>query len=131
LGALELALEGHFTIHHRFQLRRLMDLLTFTETQITKIEGEIRQRITEVPTQGNGQPLQTALELRKTIPGIDETTAGVSKYAFRFNRRKSKIRGKLFFRLVEQGLATSPEPYHAIINPGKFSQKATQPVGVG
>jgi hypothetical protein len=54
-----------------------MDLLTFTETQITKIEGEIRQRIAEVPVEGSGQPLQTVVDLWKTIPGVDETTACV------------------------------------------------------
>ena len=37
---------------------------------------------------------------------------------FRFNRRKSKSRGKLFFRLVQQAVAIDPVPLDTIIHPG-------------
>jgi len=39
----------------------------------------------------------------------------LDEFTFRFNRRKSKSRGKLFGRLVEQAVAIEPTPYKAII----------------
>lgn len=41
----------------------------------------------------------------------------LDEFTFRFNRRKSKARGKLFFRLVEQALAVDPAPYNMLIKP--------------
>lgn len=41
----------------------------------------------------------------------------LDEFTFRFNRRKSKSRGKLFFRLVEQALAVDHTPYRKIVNP--------------
>ena len=41
----------------------------------------------------------------------------LDEFTFRFNRRKSKARGKLFFRLVEQALAIDPAPYKTLIRP--------------
>jgi transposase-like protein len=41
----------------------------------------------------------------------------LDEFTFRFNRRKSKARGKLFFRLVEQALAVDPAPYKTLIKP--------------
>src|SRR3984957_9620471 len=37
----------------------------------------------------------------------------LDEFTFRFIRRNAGNRGKLFFRLIEQALATAPEPYHA------------------
>jgi transposase-like protein len=39
----------------------------------------------------------------------------LDEYAFRFNRRKSKARGLLFYRLVQQAVQTSPMPYHHLV----------------
>jgi transposase-like protein/Zn ribbon nucleic-acid-binding protein len=39
----------------------------------------------------------------------------LDEFTFRFNRRKSASRGKLFFRLVEQAVAVEPSPYRAIV----------------
>jgi transposase-like protein len=39
----------------------------------------------------------------------------LDEFAFRFNRRKSQYRGKLFFRLIEQAVAVEPAPYRTII----------------
>ncbi len=50
----------------------------------------------------------------------------LDEFTFRFNRRKSKSRGKLFFRLMQQAASTSPVPYETIV---KASKPATQPVG--
>ncbi len=41
----------------------------------------------------------------------------LDEFTFRFNRRKSKARGKLFFRLVEQAVAIDPAPYKTLIRP--------------
>jgi transposase-like protein len=39
----------------------------------------------------------------------------LDEFAFRFNRRTSQHRGKLFYRLVQQAVVVSPTPYKAII----------------
>lgn len=41
----------------------------------------------------------------------------LDEFTFRFNRRQSKARGKLFFRLVEQAVAVDPAPYKTLIRP--------------
>ena len=38
----------------------------------------------------------------------------LDEFAFRFNRRSSRSRGLLFYRLLEQAVATSPVTYRAI-----------------
>jgi transposase-like protein len=54
----------------------------------------------------------------------------LDEFTFRFNRRKSRSRGKLFFRLVEQALATAPEPYRLIVSRARTEISKSQPVGV-
>ncbi len=39
----------------------------------------------------------------------------LDEFTFRFNRRKSRSRGKLFFRLVEQAVAVEPATYSSIV----------------
>jgi transposase-like protein len=39
----------------------------------------------------------------------------LDEFTFRFNRRKSKSRGKLFYRLVQQAVAVEPVPYKAMV----------------
>ncbi len=39
----------------------------------------------------------------------------LDEYTFRFNRRKSKSRGKLFYRLMQQAIATPPATYDSMI----------------
>ena len=41
----------------------------------------------------------------------------LDEFTFRFNRRKSKSRGKLFYRPVEQAVAVEPTPYKKLIHP--------------
>lgn len=43
----------------------------------------------------------------------------LDEFTFRFNRRKSKSRGKLFFRLVQQAAETGPTTYANIAKPAK------------
>ena len=42
----------------------------------------------------------------------------LDEFTFRFNRRRSQHRGKLFFRLVEQAVATGPAPYTRLVESG-------------
>lgn len=39
----------------------------------------------------------------------------LDEFTFRFNRRTSRSRGKLFYRLVQQALLIGPEPYSDIV----------------
>lgn len=39
----------------------------------------------------------------------------LDEFTFRFNRRNSKSRGKLFYRLVQQAVAVEPVPYKAMV----------------
>lgn len=41
----------------------------------------------------------------------------LDEYTFRFNRRTSKARGLLWYRLVEQAVATDPHPYFELVAP--------------
>jgi transposase-like protein len=40
----------------------------------------------------------------------------LDEFTFRFNRRRSRSRGKLFFRLVEQAVATDPATYSSMVD---------------
>ena len=40
----------------------------------------------------------------------------LDEFTFRFNRRRSRSRGKLFFRLVELAVATDPTPYSSMVH---------------
>ena len=39
----------------------------------------------------------------------------LDEFTFRFNRRRSRNRGKLFYRLAEQAVAIDPAPYKSLI----------------
>jgi transposase-like protein len=39
----------------------------------------------------------------------------LDEFTFRFNRRKSRSRGKLFYRLLQQAVEIEPVPYHTLI----------------
>jgi transposase-like protein len=52
----------------------------------------------------------------------------LDEYTFRFNRRRSKSRGKLFFRLAQQAVAIDPVSYDRIVHPIAARAKP-QPVG--
>lgn len=41
----------------------------------------------------------------------------LDEFTFRFNRRKSASRGKLFYRLAQQAVQVSPVPYKALVCP--------------
>lgn len=52
----------------------------------------------------------------------------LDEFTFRFNRRRSKSRGKLFFRLVQQAVAVEPFPLDRILHPGTKAKTKPQPV---
>jgi len=43
----------------------------------------------------------------------------LDEYTFRFNRRKSRYRGKLFYRLMQQAMAIGPAPYRDLMKKGR------------
>lgn len=53
----------------------------------------------------------------------------LDEFTFRFNRRKSKSRGKLFFRLVQQAVAVEPIPLDRILHPEPKATTKPQSVG--
>lgn len=46
----------------------------------------------------------------------------LDEFTFRFNRRKSRSRGKLFFRLVQQAVAVEPVTYKSIVRTAHVSE---------
>jgi hypothetical protein len=48
----------------------------------------------------------------------------LDEFTFRFNRRRSASRGKLFYRLAQQAVAVSPAPYKQLCggNPQPLGQ---------
>ncbi len=49
--------------------------------------------------------------------GQEHLDAYLDEFTFRFNRRKSKSRGKLFYRLAQQAVQVGPVPFAALVNP--------------
>jgi transposase-like protein len=55
----------------------------------------------------------------------------LDEFTFRFNRRKSRSRGKLFFRLAQQAVDVGPVTQYQITHPGEEKEPSkTQPVAV-
>ena len=52
----------------------------------------------------------------------------LDEFTFRFNRRTSRSRGKLFYRLLQQAMQIEPAPYKSIVGGTKAK---TQDAGVG
>jgi len=51
----------------------------------------------------------------------------LDEFTFRFNRRKSMNRGKLFYRLVQQAVAIEPVPLDKILHPEKKQARKLPP----
>jgi transposase len=66
LPALQLALAGRMTEHHRWRLRLLHEQLVFLEAQITTLEAKIQDQLSDY---------QEAIALCTTIPGIEAVAA--------------------------------------------------------
>jgi transposase-like protein len=54
----------------------------------------------------------------------------LDEFTFRFNRRRSENRGKLFFRLAQQAVAVEPVPLDRILHPKAKPKAKPQSVGV-
>jgi transposase-like protein len=54
----------------------------------------------------------------------------LDEFTFRFNRRNSKSRRKLFCRLVQQAVATGPTPYPAMVREASKRMRS-KPQSVG
>jgi len=52
---------------------------------------------------------------------IEHLDAYLDEFTFRFNRRNSRSRGKLFYRLLEQAVAVEPAPYKSLVKASKTS----------
>jgi transposase-like protein len=50
----------------------------------------------------------------------------LDEYTFRFNRRKSRSRGKLFYRLLQQAVQIAPAPYQSIVGGKGDLKKETE-----
>ena len=66
LPAMQLALEGRITEHHRWMLRLLHEQLEVLEAQIAQLEAKIQDQLSDY---------QEAIALCTTIPGIEEVAA--------------------------------------------------------
>jgi len=55
----------------------------------------------------------------------------LDEFSFRFNRRTSRSRGKLFFRLVQQAVAVDPVTYDLIVHPRPATTAKSEPQAVG
>lgn len=87
-------------------------------------ERILQQRSTEDPSELLPGVHRLASLLKRWLLGTHQGAVSrahlpyyLDEFTFRFNRRKSKSRGKLFFRLVEQALAVDPAPYKTLIKP--------------
>lgn len=54
--------------------------------------------------------------------GVDHLDYYLDEYTFRFNRRKSRSRGKLFYRLLQQAVQVDPAPYKSVVG-GKHPER--------
>src|SRR5215469_1825250 len=55
----------------------------------------------------------------------------LDEFTFRFNRRTSRSRGKLFFRLTQQAVAVDPVTYDRMVHPTSVKTRSKpQAVGV-
>ena len=75
-----------------------------------------------VTSQKNGASALGLLEPQPLAYYLDEFT-------FRFNRRNCKSRGKLFYRLMQQAVATAPTTYAAMVATSKQPSRGPQRVG--
>jgi len=49
--------------------------------------------------------------------GQEHLDAYLDEFTFRFNRRKSKSRGKLFYRLAQHSVLVGPVPFATLVKP--------------
>jgi transposase-like protein len=99
------------------------------EREITRIRGRSKEASKLMP-----RVHRVASLLKRWLLGTHQGAVAprhlayyLDEFTFRFNRRRSKSRGKLFFRLMQQAVRTTPATYDTMVKPSK---PATQPVDV-
>jgi transposase-like protein len=82
----------------------------------------LQQRSTEEPSELLPGVHRVAGLLKRWLLGTHQGAVSAAhlpyyldEFTFRFNRRKSQSRGKLFYRLVEQAVAIEPTPYKNLV----------------
>ncbi len=100
------------------------------QREITKLRGQRKEASNLMP-----RVHRIASLLKRWLLGTHQGAVAprhlpyyLDEFTFRFNRRKSKSRGKLFFRLMQQAVNTPPATYDTMV---KLSRPATQSVGGG
>ena len=60
--------------------------------------------------------------------GHEHLDAYLNEFTFRFNRRNSRRRGLLFYRLLEHAVAADPITYRSlVVNPTPTGRRSTRP----
>jgi len=55
----------------------------------------------------------------------------LDEFTFRFNRRRSSSRGKLFYRLAQQAVAVGPASYDVIVGQTRGQVRKAEPLSIG
>jgi len=88
------------------------------------LEGYVHER--QIQRQAQGEHLLPRVHrvvslLKRWLLGTHQGVIGhehlddyLNEFTFRFNRRKSASRGKLFFRLVQQAVQVEPAPFNSL-----------------
>ena len=102
--------------------------------EVTVLSGQGKQAATELMPRVH----LVASLLKRWLMGTHQGSFGVQhldyyldEFTFRFNRRTSRSRGKLFFRLLEQAVLAKPSPYKDMVGGSPVLKTETQQVGVG
>jgi len=94
-----------------------LEKLGYSHT-ITRLKGQGKEVAVELLPRVH----RVASLLKRWLLGTHQGAVGpehldyyLDEFTFRFNRRRSASRGKLFFRLLEQAVQVGPLPYEAMI----------------
>ena len=82
-------------------------------------------------------PIPSMRELKRWLMGTHQGAVShkhpdyyLDEFTFRFNRRRSKSRGKVFFRLAQQAVAVDPVTHYRIVCPD-LSKAEGKPQSIG
>jgi transposase-like protein len=88
------------------------------EHEVSKLKGQPLSATTEVLPRVH----RVASLLKRWLLGTHQGAIAhehldyyLDEFTFRFNRRNSASRGKLFYRLAQQAVQVPPAPYHALV----------------
>jgi len=102
------------------------------EREITVLRGRRKEASTLLP-----RVHRVASLLKRWLLGTHQGAVShqhlvyyLDEFTFRFNRRTSKSRGKLFYRLVQQAVSTEPNTYDKMVARAKPLLGKAQDVGV-